>query len=557
MDRRRFLSAALLTPLARPLLQPTARRYPAQTVDDARRVFPLSVASGDPTPYGVVLWTRLDPQQWRPDLPLTLEVASDEGFATGVLQATIPPEQFDAQQDFTLHVDLDGQLEPGQRYFYRFIHGEIASRTGRCHTLWLPSQALPSLTLGVVCCQDYTAGYYGAYHHLANESDVDFVVHLGDAIYETSYAVGGYPDRGIALPSNSPVALNLDDYRTLYRTYRSDPFYQAALERHTFVFIWDDHETANDIYWDAAQGCLGAPDHPYTLDAAYAANRPALLNGLRLDSMRAWAEYTPARLTIDWTTNDPHRFFAINRDFRFGDLVHLFCSDERSFRSPHPCGEGTALQRYATLGCRERNAPGRTMLGPAQRDWLQGGLLGSRATWKCWANEVLLARMEIAQLYFNMDAWDGYGFERDQLLTNLALGGLENLVVLTGDFHSYLASYVRADYSRLASRAQPMGVEFMTPSVTSANVGDALAALPIPLPADALEERVIRAANPHIQYFNSNYWGYSTVTFTPDAVSWTAYRVDKLHNTQEAGKTILVRYTSPAGTPSLQRAVID
>ncbi len=556
MDRRRFLWATLLSPLTRPLLQPAALRRQAYATDDERRVFPLSVASGDPSPYGVVLWTRLAPQSWQPDLPLVLHVASDADFATDVLQATIPPEQFDASRDYTAQVDLDGQLEPGRRYFYRFIHGDTASRTGRCHTLWLATQQLPSLTLGVVCCQDYTAGYYGAYHHLAMEPDVDFVVHLGDAIYETSYAVAGFPDRGIELPSKSPVALNLDDFRALYRTYRSDPFYQEVLERHTFIFIWDDHETANDIYWDASQGCLGAPDHPYTLDAAYAANRPMLLNGLRMDSMRAWAEYTPARLTIDWATSEPQRFFTINRDFRFGGLVHLFCTDERSFRSPHPCGEGTALQRYAALGCRERNAPGRTMLGAAQRDWLQGGLLGSRATWKCWANEVLLGRLEIAQLYLNMDAWDGYGFERDQLLANLALGGMENLVVLTGDLHSYLVSYVRDGYSRFANSA-PLGVEFMTPSITSANVGDALATLPFPLPADALEEQAIRASNPHIQYFNSNRWGYSTVHFTPDAVSYTAYSADKADNSPDASKTTMVRYTSPAGIPRLQRAIID
>ena len=554
MPRGEFVRHAGLSALG--LLTPYVLVPPRKLIQLLNRtlapeaIFNYSIASGDPTSSGVILWTRINESVWNMNDPLEFQVATDEAFTNIVVQGLINGSDIGPDQDYTVKVDLDGTLGANVRYYYRFIYQNTSSHIGRCRTLPAPSSQPEAVKFGIVTCQDYTNGYYGAFVHLAQE-DVDFVLHLGDFIYESSadprFQELPYPDREIILPSEGTVALNLEDYRFLYKKYRSDPFFQLALEQHTFIIIWDDHEFANDCYWDYANDAPGAPDHPFN-------GNPDQLTQLRLESMQAWLEYVPARIQTNPNATHPHDFYHIYRNFKFGDLVELFMTDERLYRSPHPCGEDDFGQRYASPGCPEQRSPDRTMLGTEagfqQRDWLINGLRNSTRIWKAWGNEVLQMPLVIPQpaqdgqyIFLDMDAWDGYHYERTYIMGNLR-NQIKNLILLTGDLHTYMAGYVKYNYLR-KNNSQPtnnlMGVEFMTPAVTSANLMELLPDW-WPFPID---ESIVKPLNWHVEFFNSNDWGYSTVVFTRNDCVYTAYSIDKGVNSGDVPKMLLRRLLVP------------
>ena len=530
-------------------------------------VFGFSVASGDPTPSGVMLWTRINPRAWRADRPLAFEVATDSAFRGVVARGLVQPSDFGPETDFTVRVDLDGRLQPNRYYYYRFIYRSVASRTGRCRTLPPPGAALDRVRFGVVTCQDFANGYYGAFDHLARDPNIDYVLHLGDFIYEgaadPSRQTLPYPDRFLVLPSGQPVAVDLADYRYLYQRYRSDRFHQQVMEQHTWIVIWDDHETANDTYWDYDRDTLGAPDHPFTTDPANG-NDPARLRRLKRDAMQAWAEYVPARLVRNESATHPHDYYTMFRSFVFGDLVHLFMLDERTYRTPHPCGEGGFGERQVTTGCPARTDEAGSMLGDTQAAWLVDGITRSSAMWKVLGNQVLFSELAIGnpesgRYFLSLDSWDGYEAERRWMLQQFKAAGVGNLVWLTGDLHTYLASYVKLDY-RITDHGDPentLGVEFMTPAVTSSNFAEIAAGLVASAdprkeairqtPPSYLLEPAVRAANPHIQFFNSQDWGYSTVEFNRWYCEYTAYNVDKTVNRPDAPRSVLRRLRVPRG----------
>jgi alkaline phosphatase D len=511
---------------------------------DSARVFDLSVSSADPSTTGVIVWTHISAGAVRPGEPLYLQVALDDRFETLLLQAQIGAQEITPLRDHTVKVDLDGQLPAsasGGPYFYRFIYDRTVSRTGRCRTLSSAGTALRRLKLGLLTCQDFTNGYYGALAHIARDESLDFVLHLGDFIYETAgdprFQSLPFADRSVVLPSGGIVALDLADYRAIYRRVRGDVNLQAAMERHTFICVPDDHETTNDAYWDYARDTLGAPDHPYTTDPKYG-NSPALLRQLKLDSQRAWTEYVPARVTYNPLATHPHQALTVYRRFAFGSFLDLFMIENRSYRSPHPCGEGDALQRYAPVGCSKYNAPEQTLLGAAQRDWLLEGLTQSKATWKLMGNQTFFGRLALSFLGvpivpFNVDAWDGFAAERRALTSALREAKVRNFLVVTGDLHTYMASNIKHNYGSLSPLDFDnfVGAEFMTPAVTSSNLGEMLGGKLTPEQRTALMQGlappVVRINNPHVQYFNSDQQGYSTLEINDSHAEWVAYAVDK------------------------------
>lgn len=554
MDRRRFLTAAgtaagglFVTWHAQAVEWLNLGREPLDTRGlrtDAARVFDLSVASGDPSATGVILWTHLSPDAVRPGEPLFVQVALDAGFQTLLLQARIEPHEITPERDHTIKIDLDGHLPEtlsGGPYHYRFIYDGTVSRTGRCRTLPQASNALRRLKFGLLTCQDYTNGYYAALRHLAQDDSIDYVLHLGDFIYETAgdprFQSLPFADRTMVLPSGGTVAFDVADYRFIYRRYRSDPNLQAAMERHTFICVPDDHETANDSYWDAARDTLGAPDHPYTTDPQYG-NSPALLRQLKLDSQRAWSEYVPARVRFNAQATHPHDALSVYRRFQFGGFLDLFMIDNRTYRSAHACGEGDVFQRYVPLGCTRYNGPMQTMLGARQRDWLIEGLTQSRASWKLLGNQTFFGRLAVtflgAQIApLNIDAWDGFTAERRALTAALREAKVKDFVVVTGDLHTYMSSHIKHDYANLnpLDLGNYVGAEFMTPSVTSSNLGEMLAAKLDPTQRQILMQGLaapaVRVNNPHVQFFDSDRQGYSTLELTDSHAEWVAYAVNK------------------------------
>lgn len=308
----------------------------------ADSVFPQSVASGDPTPTSVVLWTRvvdpLDPAS-PADLPLELEVATDPAFAHVVQQRTDLLAR--AAFDRCVKTAVQG-LTPHTFYYYRFGYGGTWSHVGRTRTAPAPDQPVPQ-RFAYLNCQDYIGRYYNTLAHLVqSESNrLDFVVHLGDYIYETtgdsSFQSTGavrrieFTDQAGAIrlgPADAPyyAASSLDNYRQLYRTYRSDPNLQRVHELFPVVAMWDDHEYSNDqwrnnaTYFDGRQSEADTPRRQHA-EQAYFEYLPI---GVGLDTQG---------VQIDSSILYPNT--RIYRHFQFGSLLDLFLTDYRTYRPDH------------------------------------------------------------------------------------------------------------------------------------------------------------------------------------------------------------------------------
>jgi alkaline phosphatase D len=567
-----------------------ASRYPQYQPQYAAGIgFPQSVASGDPTATGAMLWTRVDPAvspglttdkvdpglvQWmqnpasspsedvieaiRQGRFVQFEISDQADFSRIILSGFAPIYQ---DYDHIVKVDVDGRLQPQTTYYYRFItrSGHV-SRTGRFQTLPATGAPVRSARFGYVSCADYTNGYYNAYRMLAEE-ELDFVIHLGDYVYES---VGDpqyqnpLPDRQIHLPSGKSKAFTLADYRTLYQIYRSDPDLQRLHERHAVIAIWDDHEFANDTYFPAV-----APDDSLESDPPR-----------RLTANRVWFEYMPARVTFD-ETQSFDRSIRIYRSFTWGDLAEFVFTDQRLYRSAHPCGEKELGERYLSTGCPRMNDPDQTMLGKDQKAWFLDRMKSSTALWKIWANEVQFTPLKLFGQYLNLDAWDGYAGERRQLTEELKTAGIRNWIAITGDLHTFEANLIHADYGN-ASDEQAVGVELMVGSVTSSNLkemvqqtirGSISGSNPLPLPAvkqiladvygpvsslsEAIMDKVIRQLsdlitmqNPWIKRFDSTTHGYAVMELTRDKATWRAYAVSSIQS-RDARKSLLFECEIP------------
>jgi alkaline phosphatase D len=428
----------------------------------------------------------------------------------------------EAAHDHTVRVDLNGLLDPGTAYRYRFVYDEVASPVGRCRTLPAPDASPESISFAVLACQDYQNGYYGALGRVARET-VDYLLHLGDFIYESAdgryRGLGSetYPDRWIDLPSGEPLAYGLADYRELYRTYRSDPLLARAAAAHTSIRTWDDHAVADNRYWDYEVDAPVAPNHPRGDD-------PEFMRELTAAGIRAFFEYTPERVAYDPDADGLQDAFRLYRSVRFGDLLELFVTDERLYRDPPPCAE-RPLPGWGPL-CDERTDPDRSMLGDEQFDWLADGFGDAGTRWTGWANEVLTLplRVGVSPLAVQpfVDSWDGYPAERRRLYRRMADNDRTAFVTLTGDLHSTVIGDQRLDGERV-------GIECMTPATTSVNGAEAVGV------GSGLAGRLTRpllsgiatATNPEMHTFDSHDWGYATATFGRERFAFDVYAVDK------------------------------
>jgi alkaline phosphatase D len=525
---------------------------PAFTPDQQTQTFPQSVASGDPSMNGIVLWTRVDPLYQSAGDQLAWQIGADPAFATVLAQGIAP---LSAATDNTVKLPLTvaGVLQPFTIYYYRFIYNGIPTRTGRFKTLPLPTDSLPALNFAFIVCQDYGNGFYTALAHLAQEQQPDYVIHLGDYIYETITSnFQGNPARLVpGFPSGSTtVPVDVNDYRHLYQVYRSDPNQQAVHEAFSYIQLWDDHEFANDCHQDFHPDNNTAPNTPDTPQPA-----------LRQAANQAWSEYGLADVPFNpagqWDTS-----LQIYRKFSFGTIADLVVTDERLYRDGPPCGDNELFQRYFSPGCAEIEDTSRSMLGAAQKQWFLSQVTGSTATWKLWANEVMLMQLKVAGLiYVDLDQWDGYGKEREAMLGAIHSAGVQNFVALTGDLHTFLAGYLKSNFDNIF--ASPMGIELMVGSLTSANLAEDIESAvdlpshPLPgkqfgVPPNALEP-LIRLNNPHIQYWDSSTHGYALLSLTPSQLTCVFKAVTSIRD-QTADLVTLRTFTVPSGRVHLNQS---
>ena len=320
---------------------------PSNAVATNAAFFPQSVATGDPRPDSVIFWTRVfDSSQPDADLSVDLVIGTD-----AELRDVLMTESFvaAAAYDGTLKVQVN-QLDPYTTYYYQFQYNGAGSVVGRTKTAPLPDADV-AVKFAFVSCQDFRQRYYNTLVRLTAMDDVDFLIHLGDYIYETANKEDGEravvfsnPEEAIDLGS-SYSARSIGNYRDLYKTYRSDPILQRVHEMMPMIAIWDDHEFANDSHKATATDTGGIAN-----DTDFERKKNA---------ERVHAEYMPTSFGLnamgELAVGDETLFpnTSIYRDFRFGQHMHLLMTDYRTFRPDHLIPEdaypGTVAVDEATL----------------------------------------------------------------------------------------------------------------------------------------------------------------------------------------------------------------
>ncbi|MFI1256721.1 alkaline phosphatase D family protein [Streptomyces netropsis] len=489
---------------ARPAVPAPAAAPAAQAT--AATGFLHGVASGDPLPDGVLLWTRVTPAPEAvpgsglgPDVEVRWQVAEDAAFARVVAHGTATAS---AATDHTVKADVRG-LRPATGYHFRFTAGGVTSPAARTRTAPAHGAATTGVRFGVVSCANWEAGHFSAYRHLAGRRDLDAVLHLGDYIYE--YGTGTYPAAKYVVRPHSPAheIVSLADYRVRHGRYKTDPDLQALHQAHPTVAIWDDHEFANDA-WSG-----GAENHTPGAEGDWAARMAA--------AKQAYFEWMPVRPSVEGTTY---------RRLRFGKLADLHLMDLRSFRSQQVKGGGV-------------DDPERTITGRAQLDWLKAGLASSDTTWRLVGNSVMISPVAFGALPAHLlepltkllglptggvpistDQWDGYTDDRRELLAHLADRAIRNTVFLTGDIHMAWAN----DVPRTAATypiSPSVATEFVVTSVTSDNLDDLLHVPPHTVSLAAAT--AIKAANRHVKWLDMDSHGYGVLDITAEHAQMDYY----------------------------------
>jgi alkaline phosphatase D len=393
--------------------------------------FQLGVASGDPLPDSVILWTRLIGVDLPPSVPVTYRLATDEGFTDVVARQELAATADDAH---AIHAEATG-LAADSWYFYRFEAGGFTSPTGRTRTLPSTDGRPDRLVFGSASCQNFEDGFYSAHADIV-AAELDVLFWLGDYIYEGA----GRPVGGEVVRSHDdPEPVTLADYRLRYARYKADPLLQASHASCPWVVTWDDHEVDNNY-----AALISQDDAP-----------SAEFGARRADAYRAWWEHQPVRLPKPGGVDAD---YPIYRGVQFGTLVDVSVLDTRQYRSDQACGDVTLSLDPA---CAETAVPDRTLLGAVQEQWLFDRLGRTGATWNVLAQQVIMARSTVGDAVLNFDQWDGYPAARDRLLGHVAETGVENLVVLTGDIHFAGVARLRAPNGTV------VGVEFVDTSISS------------------------------------------------------------------------------------------
>jgi alkaline phosphatase D len=567
VNRRSFLKYVAATPLVASLGCPGS--------GDDNGTFPQGVASGDPSPDGILLWTRVESAA---DVEhVTYEVATDRDFTRVVTTGAL---DVGADTDYTVRAEVMG-LSPATTYWYRFTGRGVTSIVGRTRTAPAEDADVP-LRIALASCQDYGGRWFHSWRALVDREDVDLVLFIGDYIYETIGYFGIEPpkNRTVDLPDglllDDPVkgrisALTLADYRAMYRQYRRDPDLQAVHAKFPFVMLWDDHEFANDCWQDHATDFDGSRGDEKSPERRAAATR-------------AWFEYSPVRLPYHADAAFPNDL-RIYRNLKWGKQAELVLLDQRYYRSDALIPEGpvdTSVGHFEAdsafgsrtfvikdaFDAREAAAsPHPTMLGSDQLAWAIDTITASEATWKVVASPLVMSQMVVdmsgyAQLpdmfrkrwYFKTDQWDGYRSERQALLETCT--GVDNMVVLSGDLHGFYASELYTDFD---APTEPVAVEYAVSAISAATVDVPLDGVvdynPI-LKGLGLADLVpqfdtnLLATNPHILHAESTRNGFAIVEVTAQQVAVRFVMVSDV--TKPTGGVIdEVAFCTPLGTKQI------
>ncbi|MDO5690997.1 MAG: alkaline phosphatase D family protein [Pseudomonadota bacterium] len=472
MKRRALFKATAGSAIAAATMHTHAQSAAVDTLG-YRGAYPFQhgVASGDPWPTQVILWTRITAPGLAVDsIPVGVRVARDPAMSQLVLQTT---GYAHALNDFTFKIDAL-LPQPDTAYYYQFEALGHRSDIGRTRTAPAADAALPQARFAVVSCSNYGFGYFNAYRNIAARADLDAVLHLGDYIYE--HAQGFYADPALARqrPIDPPHELvTLSDYRRRYACYRLDPDLRECHRQHPFICVWDDHEITNDANKD------GAISHPAWL-GDYTTRK--------LAAVRAYHEWMPIRAV------QPDNLLRIYRTLRYGKLLSLQMLDTRLIGRD---------QQDLTRRWDGR----RQILGAAQESWLYAQWTESRqqgVQWSLMGQQVMFSPLLGMGPYSEADSWNGYSVQRDRLLDFIQNQRIDNVVVLTGDYHSSFAFDVCKQPHLVwvydpRSGAGSVAVEFLTPAITSPGSNNT----------------ALKGLNPHLKFYDGTQRGYVVLDVTP------------------------------------------
>jgi alkaline phosphatase D len=472
--------------------------------------FSEGVMSGEPTPSAITLWTRLTDTEGR--VSVDLEVATDKSFRHVVAHKRLPTS---AAVNHNVKSRITG-LKAHEQYYYRFATATKDGPVGRFRTA-LPADSLQPVRFAFWSCQDYTHGYYNAHEAMARE-DLDFVICLGDYIYDETYhtvkdGTGVRDDKvGRAQQASGQAGVNyvraaetLDQYRDKYSLYRSDESLRKVQARFPTVMLWDDHEVQDNYAGGAPDGGL-PPEHHYS-------------------KKRQAAAYKAFFETMPYSPPKPDRIY---RRLAFGRTVDLIVMDQRQYRANQPCDDATGVP-----ACADYDQP-RDLLGRTQMNWVKTQLSASKAAWKVMANEVtIMPTRVLGGAFFGFDSWDGYPQEREELLAHIHNQQIKDVVFVTGDIHTFIAGDVRT----AAGTGDPTAIEFVGGSVTSSGLGET------DLPAgggvvikgndksphtDPSIIEALKGINPWVDQADFDHHGYGKVVATKDSFDCEMVRLQTI-----------------------------
>lgn len=445
--------------------------------------FPFGVASGAPEPNSVLIWTKTTSNysnkkvHWQVSKDSLFNNVIKEGYQTS-----------NAENDFTIKTKVDG-LEPSTFYYYRFFIDKKASSTlGRTKTLPGEEEDIKSFNIALVNCNNFQDGYFNAFEALSRRNDIDLVIHLGDYIYE--YQAGRYADTTLLDRKHKPAheIVSLNDYRTRYAQYRSEKEFQKVHAKFPFLFIWDDHEFANDAY------VKGAKNHN---------NNEGVWQDRQANAIKAYMEWMPIYKSPE--KNPPHQI-------QIGKLIDLLMLEERvSARTKqiNPCELDTT------------QVINHTLLGKKQINTLVNVIENSSKKWTVIANQVPFTGYSKVDSLFSLkyqDWWLGYPKDRNQVIE--AFKKAKNKpIILTGDHHRSFIMALHQDKLNPCKpkyitgyKEKPLAWEVMVPSVTSKNHD----AYPDSIVNKYVNKLVNSKYNPHIKFADLNSHGFTIMHFYQD-----------------------------------------
>ncbi len=529
--------------------------------------FQHGVASGDPFPDSVVLWTRVSPKD-EGDIEVNWEIFANTDTLTPLFSGTAVTN---AARDYCVKIIAEN-LTPGTEYYYQFRSGEIRSPIGRTRTL--PDGDIPELRFAIVSCSNWQHGYFNTYDAIAKQAEnspYDAMIHLGDYYYEYGAPQTPRLEDRIHEPAHEIVTLN--DYRQRHAQYRRDEALQSATAHMPLIAVWDDHETSNDSWR------TGAQNHQSDTEGSWEERRQAAL--------RAYYEWMPIREPKSGRVRSD-----IYRNFRFGNLANLTCVETRLTARAEPIIIESYIDDMEAEGGAEKfreeilYAPDREMFGADQQDFIvkaQKQAKDDNIPWKLLANQVIMGRLltpdfspyiteealktievdwpEVRDFItlskYNVpvypDSWDGYPVAREAFYAALDTAEVNDVLVLTGDAHEFWLNDLTSE------TGTKIGMEIVTSSVSSQTLSAYL--------GEGTKDHnlLLTKENPDARFYDATRNGFIDLTLNPKAATVRMMNVDTVLSREytlsetvsfkirKSGSTL--KAASPKGLSLIQRAL--